>query len=153
MSGTWTPEREAEAARLWREGKSANAIARTLGGVTRVAVIGKIHRMGLGRETRAAIDERVRTKPKPKPRPATVCAVQGCGAKLSKANLSGVCKDHAHVAGRCRCAACAGGPVAIRRAAQPRPDVRVAEVPYPTSNSGVALKARVSLKREPWVVQ
>lgn len=32
-----------------------------------------------------------------------------------------------------------------------RPGVRVVEVPYPTSNSGVALRAKVSLVKEPWL--
>ena len=44
---TWTPERLATLTTMWNEGASASRIARSLGGVTRNAVIGKVHRLGL----------------------------------------------------------------------------------------------------------
>lgn len=45
---SWTDERIATLKKMWKEGKSAADIAKTLGkGVTRNAVIGKAHRMGL----------------------------------------------------------------------------------------------------------
>jgi GcrA cell cycle regulator len=44
---SWTDERVTALADLWREGLSAAEIARRLGGVTRNAVIGKVHRLGL----------------------------------------------------------------------------------------------------------
>ena len=48
----WTDPRIETLTALWRSGLSASQIARTLGGVTRNAVIGKLHRLGLaGRET------------------------------------------------------------------------------------------------------
>jgi len=47
MSATWTDDRVETLARLWKDGRSASQIARDLGGVTRNAVIGKVHRMGL----------------------------------------------------------------------------------------------------------
>lgn len=56
---SWTDERIDELRKLWAEGLSASQIATRLGGVTRNAVIGKIHRLGLS--------GRVKT---PKPRPA-----------------------------------------------------------------------------------
>lgn len=150
MISTWTPEREDLARRLWGEGKSAAHIARELGGVTRLAVIGKVHRMGLGRES--AVEISARAKSKPKAKAAAICAVQGCGRKLSKANLSGVCADHAHVEGRCRCPKCIGGIVAIRAAPKDRPNVRQALVPRTgTSTSGEPATVGVSLLREPWV--
>ncbi len=44
----WPPERSAELERLWHRGLSATQIAGSLGdGLTRNAVIGKIHRLGL----------------------------------------------------------------------------------------------------------
>ena len=43
----WTDERIKELRQLWSEGQSASKIAEKLGGVTRNAVIGKIHRLGL----------------------------------------------------------------------------------------------------------
>lgn len=44
---SWTDERVTRLAKLWAEGLSASQIANDLGGVTRNAVIGKVHRMGL----------------------------------------------------------------------------------------------------------
>ena len=45
---SWTDERIAQLKKMWKEGKSAADIAKFLGkGVTRNAVIGKAHRMGL----------------------------------------------------------------------------------------------------------
>ncbi|HEX4532730.1 MAG TPA: GcrA family cell cycle regulator [Rhizomicrobium sp.] len=43
----WTDERVDQLKTLWTEGLSASQIARALGGVTRNAVIGKVHRLGL----------------------------------------------------------------------------------------------------------
>lgn len=43
----WTDERVEVLKKLWIEGKSASFIAKKLGGVTRNAVIGKVHRLGL----------------------------------------------------------------------------------------------------------
>ena len=48
----WTEERVTLLRKLWAEGLSASQIAKQLGGVTRNAVIGKVHRLGLaGRAT------------------------------------------------------------------------------------------------------
>ncbi len=48
----WTDERVELLKKLWAEGLSASQIAARLGGVTRNAVIGKVHRLGLsGRAT------------------------------------------------------------------------------------------------------
>ncbi len=43
----WTEDRVAVLTKLWAEGLSASQIAKELGGVTRNAVIGKVHRLGL----------------------------------------------------------------------------------------------------------
>lgn len=49
---SWTEERVALLRKLWAEGLSASQIAKQLTGVTRNAVIGKVHRLGLaGRAT------------------------------------------------------------------------------------------------------
>jgi GcrA cell cycle regulator len=47
MSFTWTDERVECLRKLWADGLSASQIAKELGGVTRNAVIGKVHRLGL----------------------------------------------------------------------------------------------------------
>ena len=44
---SWTDERVETLKSMWTEGKSASQIAKELGGVTRNAVIGKVHRLGL----------------------------------------------------------------------------------------------------------
>lgn len=43
----WTDERTELAKKLWKEGYSASQVAKKLGGCTRNAVIGKMHRLGL----------------------------------------------------------------------------------------------------------
>ncbi len=43
----WSDDRVTTLTLLWRDGQSASQIAKALGGITRNAVIGKIHRLGL----------------------------------------------------------------------------------------------------------
>ncbi|WP_323042300.1 GcrA family cell cycle regulator [Gemmobacter sp.] len=69
---TWTDERVETLKRMWSEGQSASQIAKELGGVTRNAVIGKVHRLGLsnrapgaGPETEA--EPEVMAEPDPEP--------------------------------------------------------------------------------------
>lgn len=53
---SWNDERVELLKKLWSEGLSASQIAGRLGGVTRNAVIGKVHRLGLsGRATTSRI--------------------------------------------------------------------------------------------------
>ncbi|EYD72264.1 GcrA family cell cycle regulator [Limimaricola hongkongensis] len=51
---SWTDERVETLKRMWNEGQSASQIAKELGGVTRNAVIGKVHRLGLSNRTGVA---------------------------------------------------------------------------------------------------
>ncbi len=44
---SWTDDRVEKLKQLWGDGMSASQIAKALGGVTRNAVIGKVHRLGL----------------------------------------------------------------------------------------------------------
>ncbi len=44
---SWTDERVETLKKMWAEGQSASQIAKELGAVTRNAVIGKVHRLGL----------------------------------------------------------------------------------------------------------
>jgi GcrA cell cycle regulator len=57
----WTTEREDLLRKLWLQGLSASQIAYVMSGVTRNAVIGKAHRMGLPKRSPA-------TSHRPKPR-------------------------------------------------------------------------------------
>jgi GcrA cell cycle regulator len=63
---SWTDERVERLSKLWLEGRSASQIAAELGlGVTRNAVIGKVHRLGLaGRAKTVAPTAAVRAKTK-----------------------------------------------------------------------------------------
>ncbi|MFZ5719266.1 MAG: GcrA family cell cycle regulator [Pseudomonadota bacterium] len=67
----WTDERVELLKKLWQDGLSASQIAKQLGGVTRNAVIGKVHRLGLS--GRAAPSKPQRTVFKA-PRPARPAA-------------------------------------------------------------------------------
>lgn len=100
----WNEERIATLEKLWREGLSASQVARQLGGVSRSAVIGKVHRLGIsGRETPQRprpLGARVPSAPKmrialtaantsirpaqsmPPRRPAPICFVGGPTATL-----------------------------------------------------------------------
>ena len=64
----WTDDRVATLKKLWLDGLSASQIAKQLGGVTRNAVIGKVHRLGLS--GRAAPSQPARATFRPaRPRP------------------------------------------------------------------------------------
>jgi len=70
MTAGWTEDRVGALKKLWLEGQSASQIAKQLGGgVTRNAVIGKVHRLGLS--GRAAPSQPARPpSPPARPRPA-----------------------------------------------------------------------------------
>ena len=63
---SWTDERVELLKKLWADGLSASQIATELGGVTRNAVIGKVHRLGLsGRAKTPAANPRPQAAKKP----------------------------------------------------------------------------------------
>ena len=64
---SWTDERVELLKKMWSEGQSASQIAKELGGVTRNAVIGKVHRLGLSNRATAAAKPEPKAKPAPKP--------------------------------------------------------------------------------------
>jgi GcrA cell cycle regulator len=73
---SWTDERVELLRKLWSEGLSASRVAAELGpGITRNAVIGKIHRLGLAERAKTASAPRPRAA-KP-PRPSQPRAAQG----------------------------------------------------------------------------
>ena len=79
---SWTDERVETLKKMWSEGQSASQIAKELGGVTRNAVIGKVHRLGLSNRAGAAVGaaEKEAEKPaaapeakaEPRPKPTLV---------------------------------------------------------------------------------
>jgi len=60
----WTDDRVEQLKNLWTEGLSASQIARALGGVTRNAVISKVHRLGLAGRATPSRSERLPMVPK-----------------------------------------------------------------------------------------
>jgi GcrA cell cycle regulator len=63
---SWTDERVDQLKNLWTEGLSASQIARVLGGVTRNAVISKVHRLGLAGRATPTRSERPRVPSAPR---------------------------------------------------------------------------------------
>jgi GcrA cell cycle regulator len=65
---SWTDERVELLKKMWIEGQSASQIAKELGGVTRNAVIGKVHRLGLSNRNGAEAEG---ASPAPQPEVAS----------------------------------------------------------------------------------
>ena len=63
---SWTDERVEILTKLWADGLSASQIAKELGGVTRNAVIGKVHRLGLSGRAKAPSSSAKRAKRAPR---------------------------------------------------------------------------------------
>jgi GcrA cell cycle regulator len=72
---SWTDERVELLRKLWSDGLSASQVAAELGpGITRNAVIGKIHRLGLAERAKTAAAPRPRTVKAARPQTAIVAA-------------------------------------------------------------------------------
>lgn len=69
FAGVWTEQRVAQLKILHAEGLSGSEIAAALGGVSRNAVIGKIHRLRLATRGKTTRPSRVRKKRPPRPVP------------------------------------------------------------------------------------
>jgi GcrA cell cycle regulator len=95
---SWTDERVETLKRMWGEGQSASQIAKELGGVTRNAVIGKVHRLGLSNRVGGREDEEeaptvaapaaAAAAPRPEtaaPRPDPATAAAAAGAPRAEA--------------------------------------------------------------------
>jgi GcrA cell cycle regulator len=70
----WTDERVEILKKLWLDGLSASQIAKQLGGVTRNAVIGKVHRLGLSGRAAPSHPSRPSFKAPRPPRPMSMSA-------------------------------------------------------------------------------
>ncbi|NNF71334.1 MAG: GcrA cell cycle regulator [Rhodobacteraceae bacterium] len=79
---SWTDERVEQLKKMWGEGQSASQIAKELGGVTRNAVIGKVHRLGLSNRAGAAPAKTAKEKPaaKAEAAPAKAAAAEATPA-------------------------------------------------------------------------
>jgi GcrA cell cycle regulator len=63
----WSETRVTTLSKLWLDGLSASQIAKQLGGVTRNAVIGKVHRLGLSGRAAASAPARAPRTATPRP--------------------------------------------------------------------------------------
>jgi GcrA cell cycle regulator len=103
---SWTDERVETLKRMWGEGQSASQIAKELGGVTRNAVIGKVHRLGLSNRAGGKDEEEeaptataapaasvrpepaaARPEPAPRPEPARPAAPAAAGVASNVTQL------------------------------------------------------------------
>ena len=73
---TWTEERVEMLKKLWSEGLSASQIAAEIGSVTRNAVIGKVHRLGLSGRGKAKSASPQRAKKSPRTPSAPIALPQ-----------------------------------------------------------------------------
>src|SRR5512138_2774837 len=73
---SWTDERIERLKKMWADGATASQIADELGGVSRNAVIGKAHRLGLEQRPSPVKpgEEKEAKKPAPVPAPAAAAA-------------------------------------------------------------------------------
>jgi GcrA cell cycle regulator len=65
MKHDWTPAKIEELTRLWAQGWSCSQIANRMGGLTRNAVIGKVHRLKLASRVPRPRNSNNQLKPKP----------------------------------------------------------------------------------------
>ena len=87
---SWTDERVELLKKMWTEGQSASQIAKELGGVTRNAVIGKVHRLGLSNRAGAGAAPSAPAaspaKPAAKEKPAATAAPKAARPELKAAS-------------------------------------------------------------------
>jgi GcrA cell cycle regulator len=79
---SWDENRIEQLKKLWADGLSASQIAAELGGVTRNAVIGKVHRLGLSGRAKAKSTSVARPRVKAAAKPQRVATV------VSRGNLA-----------------------------------------------------------------
>ncbi len=89
----WTEDRVEILSKLWAEGLSASQIAKQLGGVTRNAVIGKVHRLGLSGRAKPS-----RPKPAAKAKAAATAKPKTAAKEPAKAAKPAAPKRPATVA-------------------------------------------------------
>jgi GcrA cell cycle regulator len=83
----WSETRVTTLSQLWRDGLSASQIARQLGGVTRNAVIGKVHRLGLCGRAPVSAPSRAPRTVAPRPQRRRRVAVSGPAVRKTPVRL------------------------------------------------------------------
>ena len=117
---SWTDERIATLKKMWEGGSTASQIADELGGVSRNAVIGKAHRLGL-KSRPSPVKAAEKKKPAPKPKPAAKPAVKKAAPRP--------------VASPAPTPAPAPAPAQASAQPAPRPDSAIPSQPMPNKNS------------------
>lgn len=113
---SWTDDRVETLKRMWSEGQSASAIAKELGGVTRNAVIGKVHRLGLSNRT----EEPEAAAPSPAPAPEPVAREKPAAPRAVPQPAAAPLRPEP-----------APEPVAVQPEPEPEPSTQPAFVPVP----------------------
>ena len=141
---SWTDERVERLQTLWKEGKTASRIAGELGGVSRNAVLGKIHRLGLSAR-KTTRDDATSENAKPKQsRASSGTKSLASKAKAVKSNTakSAAAKSKADKTGNAKATAEASEAKAPRRKSDAKKSAAVEK-----QNAGVdALKAAMQKK-------
>jgi GcrA cell cycle regulator len=84
---SWTDDRVEILKTMWMDGHSASQIAKELGGVTRNAVIGKVHRLGLS--NRATPNKaKAKVAPKAKAAPKVKAPLKSKAVEVSSTSLA-----------------------------------------------------------------
>src|SRR4051812_12491117 len=83
---TWTDDRVEQLKKLWEAGLSASQIAAELGNVTRNAVIGKVHRLGLSGRAKSPSSAAPRQRKAPGP-----AHDAGVAAAVARQHRAGPC--------------------------------------------------------------
>ena len=112
---SWADERIASLKKMWEGGSTASQIADELGGVSRNAVIGKAHRLGLkSRPSPVKAAEKKKAPPKPKPAAPKPAAKKAAPRPAP---------------------APAPAPAAVAAKPAPRPDAGIPSQPLPNKSS------------------
>lgn len=137
---SWTDERIETLKRLWSEGHSASQIAGELGGVSRNAVIGKVHRLKLESRIKAPSGPApVAAAPAaPAPVPAAVQATQPAPAAIRSAPVPIAASAQREAAS-----------VAAPRILQPASSIASAQQPMARTMGATALKMEPELEPMP----
>ncbi len=136
---SWTDERVELLKRMWVEGQSASQIAKELGGVTRNAVIGKVHRLGLSNRVGGKEDEEGTAEAAPAAAPVSAPKAEPAQAAAPKVEPAPAPRPEAAPA-----AAAAPRPAAEQRPASAASNVTPLPVRKPIVPAGQPLPPQPS---------